>query len=314
MACHLFKEAGDGFVVFFFDHCPDVGKHLLYIARETQDFQLCLQDGDFWCLHEVCLDVFKAEFLVFIAFLFGQQTAYNLLHLRDEAYEDGGVGDVETGVEHGEDDGQERTLASGGGVVGDEVADGIDEGIEHAEYPYNAEDIEHKVGEGGTTCLKIGTKGSEVGGGSGADVFTHDEGYAEVDGQYARGAQQDGDCHDGCRRLHYAGYDGADKEEDDDGKVAVGIERLKETDHCGIVFQVEFLACRAKHDEREEHEGYAVEKVACDAVSAGVDEQYADEEGWIDHGGEIDAVAKGHDPCREGSADVGTHDDGDVQA
>ena len=58
------------------------------------------------------------------------------------------------------------------------------------------------------------------------------------------------------------------------------------------MLQVHLLTCRAQHDEGEEHEGDAIEKVAHYAVATGVDEQYAYEEGWIDHGGQIYAIAQ----------------------
>ena len=92
---------------------------------------------------------------------------------------------------------QKDALTALGGVVAHDATDGIDKGIEDAQHPDDAEDIEEQVGKGCTTSLKVGTEGCKVGCGGGSDILAHDEGYAQIDGQHTCGTEQDGDCHDG---------------------------------------------------------------------------------------------------------------------
>ena len=102
------------------------------------------------------------------------------------------------------------------------------------------------MGKSGAASLCVGSEGGEVGSGRGSDVLTHDESDAKIDGQHASGAEQDGDGHHGSRRLHDAGDDGADEQEDDDGEVAACVEGAEKFNYCRIMFEVEFLSGSAE--------------------------------------------------------------------
>ena len=197
---YLLIETGKFFGVLLVEHSPDGGEHPLHILGKAGGFLLCLQDGDFRGLDEVGMYILQTELVIgtFAGFLLRQQTAYHFLHLGNETYEDGGVGDVEAGVEHREYHRQKGALTALGGVVAHDAADGIDKGIEDAQHPDDAKDIEEQMGKGCTTSLKVGTKGCKVGSGGGTDILTHDEGYAQIDRQHTSRTKQDGDCHDGC--------------------------------------------------------------------------------------------------------------------
>ena len=167
------------------------------------------------------------------------------------------------------------------------------------------------MGEGSTARLRVSSQCGEIGCGRRTDVLTHDEGYTQIDGQDACGAEQDGDGHDGCRALHEAGDDRTDEEEEDDGPATIGVEGTEEVDGVGVVLKVEVGARCAQQDKGEEEKSDAEEEVANVAESLGIDEDDAHEESREHGHGEVHVVAQGHDPRRERCADVGTHDDGD---
>ena len=272
---------------------------------------LRLQHRDFRCLHQVGLYVTQLE-LLHLGFLLGrQQPAHHTLHLGYEADEQGGVGDVETGVEGGQHHGQRSSLSALVGMVAYEAAHHIDKGIEHTEHPYHAEHIEQQMGQGGPAGLDAGTEGGKIGSRRRSNVLAHHQCYAEIDRKHARGTKQDGDGHDGRRRLHNTCDEGSYGEESQDGKIAARVERCEEGHHRLVMLQVHLLAGGAEHDQREEHEGDAEEEVAHVAVAFLVDEHHAHEEGREDHVRQIDVIAQRHNPCRERSADVGSHDDAD---
>ena len=96
------------------------------------------------------------------------------------------------------------------------------------------------------SCLCVGAEGSKVGSGGGSDVLTHDECNAKINRQHACGAQENGDGHYGSRRLYDASYQGANKQEDDDGEMAASVEGAEKSNYCGIMFKVEFLSGTAE--------------------------------------------------------------------
>ena len=68
---------------------------------------------------------------------------------------------------------------------------------EYMENPDDSYEVEEQMGQSRTSGLAVGSEGGKVGCCCSANVFSHDEGYAEVNGQHACGAQEDGDGHDG---------------------------------------------------------------------------------------------------------------------
>ncbi len=299
------------FLVFLVDEYACYTEHAMDAFGVMDDFLLSLEDGYFRRLHDAGTDVVQCSGLLGFVVLLCQQSADNFFHLWDETDEQCRVEDVETGVEHGQHDWNEGSLTCDGGIVTDKKADHIDEGIEDDENPDDAEDVEEQMSQRGSSGLRVCAERGQVGCGGGADVLSHDEGDAHVDGQHACGAEQDGDGHDCCRRLHDAGDDRASEEECEDGEIAAGVEGGEELDDVGIVSKVHVAPHTAEHDERPEEEGQAEEKFSCHAMALLVDEQHANEEGGKHDDGEVEVVAERHNPGRERRADVGAHDDGD---
>ena len=137
------------------------------------------------------------------------------------------------------------------------------------------------------------------------------KGYAEVYGKHTGGAQQYGYRHDRSRRLHHARYGGADEKEYDDGEITACVERLEEFYKFGIVVEPELIARLTEQDKAEEHESYTEEEVSYIAVAPRIDKNQTHDERREDKVYEVDGEAEAHDPCREGGAYVGSHDDRD---
>ena len=116
--------------------------------------------------------------------------------------------------------------------------------------------------------MHVGAKGNEVGRTRCSDVLAHHQGDAQVYGQHARRAKQNGDRHHGGRLLHDERDDSADNQEDDNGEIAVHIERAKEVDNSLVVLQVERLARVAKQNEAVKEKRYTKKKIAFVAVLA----------------------------------------------
>ncbi len=237
-------------------------EHAFHALGKALYFLLCLEHREFRGLHDAHLDEAQAELVLVALGLATDNGAHHLLHLRDEPDEHEGVGDIEARMERREHDGQDggalcHGVAGALGVVAHQPAHHADEGIEQQHDPDDAEDIEQQVGEGRPPGLRVGSQGSQVGRGRGADILAHHQRDAQVDGQHTRGAEHDGDGHHGRRALHDASDEGADEQEDEDGEMALGVERQEETDGIGVVAQVEGLACVAQQHQREEQEGNA---------------------------------------------------------
>ena len=116
--------------------------------------------------------------------------------------------------------------------------------------------------QGGTASLCIGTQGCKIGSGCGSDVLTHHQGNTQIDREYARRTEQDGNRHHRCRTLHDAGDKRTYQQEDHDGEMALRIEGTEEVDNRRIMLQVECLACTAQQNEREEEEGDTKEEIS----------------------------------------------------
>ena len=181
-----------------------VGQGLLMFYLPEEFFEcfivvLVEDDRYFRGLDEVGLDILQAEMIQLRLRLLGKYPAHQTLQLGYEPDEDAGVDDVEAGMEHGEHYGEPRRLSCHRRVVANDAAYHVDKGIEHAEHPYHAHDIEHQMSQGCAACLGVGTEGGKIGCCRGTDIFAHDEGYSQIDGEHAGGTEQDGDCHHGGR-------------------------------------------------------------------------------------------------------------------
>ena len=289
-------------------------EHALYAVGKRGNLFLCLQYRELGGFHNgVATDVAQAELLFSVTALGLDDAAHQFLYLRYEPYQCEGVGHVEAGVEGCQHNGQFGCQLRSGkvvivGVIAHHGAHHIDKGIEQAEHPQHANQVEHQMRRGSSPCLCVGSQCGKVGSGGGTDVLAHDQGDAKVDGQHARGAEQDGDGHHGCRRLHDAGDDGADGKEDKDGEVALCVERAEEADDRGVVLQVQLLACRTEQHQREEQEGNTKEEVANVSLTLRVDEHDAQKERGIHHCREVNVVSQTHNPCCQCGADIGSHD------
>ena len=309
-------EFGGLFGVLLMKQVLHHAEHALYALAEAGDFLLCLKHAQLGRFHDASLNEAQAEVLLIAVFLGGENEAYEAFELWYETDEQGRVGHVESCVESRQHDGEDggalcHTDGGVGGVVAHNGTNHVHERIEQAHDPCDADDVEKEVGEGSTARLRVSSQCGEIGCGRRTDVLTHDEGYTQIDGQDACGAEQDGDGHDGCRALHEAGDDRTDEEEEDDGPATIGVEGTEEVDGVGVVLKVEVGARCAQQDKGEEEKSDAEEEVANVAESLGIDEDDAHEESREHGHGEVHVVAQGHDPRRERRTDVSTHDDGD---
>ena len=166
-------------------------KHTVYTLCKMLYLFLCFEHGDLRGLHDgIAADILQTELLFVFLGLWLDDVAYETLYLRNEPNEDKGVCDIECRVECSKDDRQtlgkllcgERVVV---GVVADKAAYHIHKRIEETENPDNSDDIKHEVGKSCSACLGVGTKGSEVGGGSGTNILAHDESDAEIYWQHA---------------------------------------------------------------------------------------------------------------------------------
>ena len=163
-------------LVLFVHQTAHHTEHPLYTLAKLSRFLLSLQDGDFWRLHQVRLDVLKPELLLFGLRLLWQQQAHHALQLGNQSYQDGRVRHVETGVEHSENHGQARCLTANRRVVTYHPAYHIDEGIEHAQHPHDTKHIEQQMGQCRPASLCVGSESSEISRCRRTDVFAHHQG------------------------------------------------------------------------------------------------------------------------------------------
>ena len=203
-----------------------------------------------------------------------------------------------------------RVERLGGRVVTHDGAHRIDKRIENAQHPQHSEHVEHQVGKRRTPCLAVCPEGGKVGSSRRSDVLSHHEGYSEVYRQHAARAQHHRNGHQRGRRLEYARKHGTDKKEHYYSDIAARIERAEEADKLPVVAKVKLVARLAEQGEREEHKRYAEKKVAHVAVTARIDEQYADNEGGKHRVHKVERESQTHYPGRKRGADVGAHDDG----
>ena len=96
------KQFGEFAVVFLIEKLTHFCKHLLNENTESGCLFLCLQHCDFRCLHESVADVTQSDGFFFSFRLIFDSPAHYFLDLRDKSDEDGGVGNIEAGVEHSE--------------------------------------------------------------------------------------------------------------------------------------------------------------------------------------------------------------------
>ena len=241
-------------------------EHTVDALAETANLLLCLEDRKLRSLHDTRLDKAQAEILILLIRLRLDKLANHLFQLWNKPDEYARIADIEAGVEHRQDDRQQSSLLrcrhAAIRVITHNRADEIHERIEQAENPDDTKHIEHQMSQSRTARLGIGTQGSKVGSSSGSDVLTHHQGNAQIDREYARRTEQDGNRHHRCRTLHDAGDKRTYQEEDNDGKMALRIEGTEEVDNCRIMLQIECLTRTAQQYEREEEEGDTKEEIA----------------------------------------------------
>ena len=184
-------------------------KHALDAFAKGANLLLCLEYRELGGLHDTRCDEVQLEVVLFVLTAGLDNGAHEFLNLRNEPYEDGGVGDIECRVETGKhyrDLGEIGLVAGVGGchvlVKACQVANEPNKRLEQAQRP---DDTYHVVGEVGECCapgLHVGTHGSDVGGNGSSYVLAQHEHDTLSDAHHASGAQYHGDCHHGCRRLH----------------------------------------------------------------------------------------------------------------
>ena len=210
--------------------------------------------------------------------LVGQDPSHHFLYLWDKANEQGRIGHIEAGVEHSQHNGETLALTSCRHIIAHELAHQVHKRVEHTHDPYHAKHIEQQMGQSGTARLGVGTQCGQIGSCRCANVFSHHQRDAQVDGQHTRRAQQYRDGHHRCRGLHDTRDHRADGQEGQDRQITARVKRREETHHGLVVFQIQLLASTAQQHQREEHECDAKQEIALIAVPLVIDEQDAHEE------------------------------------
>lgn len=173
-------------------------EHALYALCEALYLFLSLQHGELRRLHDATLYEAQAEVVVVSVGPWLPNPAAHFSHMLDKGQQYDGVGNVEARVEGCEGEGELRSCGDvDHRVETHEAAGEVDEMLEDAQHPDDAEDIEEKVAEGRAACLGVGGERHEVGGERGAYVLAQHEGYAKIYGQSGLGAQHHGDGHEG---------------------------------------------------------------------------------------------------------------------
>ena len=126
---------------------------------------------------------------------------------------------------------------------------------------------------------------AKIGSGCGSDVLTHHQGNAQIDREYARRTEQDGNRHHRCRTLHDAGDKRTYQQEDHDGEMALRIEGTEEVDNCRIMLQVERLTRTAQQYEREEEKGNTEKEISKIPALLAIYQHNAEEERRENHDG-----------------------------
>ena len=85
-------------------------KHTMDAIAETADFLLSLEDRKLWSLHDTRLDETQTEILIFLICLWFDKLANQLLYLRYKPDENCCITHIKTGVEHRQDDRQQRSF------------------------------------------------------------------------------------------------------------------------------------------------------------------------------------------------------------
>ena len=291
------------------EHTLDALGERLYLLGSLQHRQL---RG----LHDARLYEVQTEFVLVFVGLRLDDLADELLQVLDRSDEDERVRDIERRMEGGQHEAQLGGVGgkAGGGlrhidIVAYPAADHVDERMEDAQHPDDAEDVEHHVRHRRPPGLRVGSQCSEVRRDRRTDVLAQHQCDALVNRQHAGGTENHRDGHDGGRTLHAHCQNTADEQEHYRREETSGVELAEEVEHSLVVCQVHVDARLAQCSQSEEHERDAEEEVADELAFLGVDQDYADKEGRPHKVGDVEREAGRHDPCRQCRADVGTHDD-----
>jgi len=85
-------------------------KHAMNALGKTHDFLLCLEHRQLGSLHDAHLNEAQSEVVLVVVGAGLDEPTHHLFNLRDEPYQQGGVGHVEAGVECRQHNGQEGSL------------------------------------------------------------------------------------------------------------------------------------------------------------------------------------------------------------
>ena len=164
-------------------------KHTMDALAETADFLLCLEDRKFWCLHDASLDKAQTEIFILLICLRLDKFANNFFQLWDKPNQNACVTNIETGMEHRQDNWQQLCLLCRRHttirIIPHDRANEIYKWIEQAENPDYTKDIEYQMGQGCTTSLGIGTQSGKIGCSGSSDILTHHQGNTQIDREYA---------------------------------------------------------------------------------------------------------------------------------
>ena len=164
---------------------------------------------EFWGFHDTRLDETQAE-IILISLLLGlNNKANNLFNLLNKAHQYASVDDVESCMEGRQSKTQFRCIGCKSRVVGLELiiivhqsAHRMHKGMEDNEHPKHTKEVEEHVGKSRSSCLRVGRERSQYRGNSGANILTHHQSYALIDGQNARRTKNHRDGHDGSRAVN----------------------------------------------------------------------------------------------------------------
>ena len=156
---------------------------------KTANLLLCLEDRKLRCLHDTRLDEAQTEILILLICLRLDKLANHLFQLWDKPNQNARVANIETGMEHRQNNWQQLRLLCRRHttirIIPYDRANEIYKWIEQAENPDDTKHIEHQMSQSRTTSLGIGTQSGKIGCSGSSDILTHHQGYAQIDREYA---------------------------------------------------------------------------------------------------------------------------------
>ena len=133
--------------------------------------------------------------------------------------------------------------------------------VEHAENPDNTEDIEEHVCQGSTAGLRISRQRSQVRCNRCSDILTQHQSDTHGDRHGTTTAEQHGDSHHGCTRLHAERQHATHHQEDENRRIRVHVERVEETQYGLIMSQIHLLSRQTQGSQSQEQQAQSEEEV-----------------------------------------------------